>query len=260
MTVKRRYDDLKLHLAVLGEEHEISVKTRVWPTAVVEIIETARAITDGFTSIAAANAERAALKVSCKKGCTACCYQTVPVAPIEALHLAQVVDAMPEGRRSIVKSRFEAALAKLKELGLWRPEPRAGKWALRSTATTVHEQWEDISRRYFEAVIPCPFLEEGACSIYADRPSPCREYAVTSAPEECTKLSTEVRTIARPVHMGEVLTALSNEELGRDDKQIPLVLALAWARENGRSLQQKKDGEHLAMALVEQIQAADRSE
>lgn len=260
MTAKKRYDDLKLHLAVLGEEHEISVKTRIGPTAVVEMFETARAITDGLTSIAVAHADRESLKISCKKGCNACCYQAVPVAPMEALHLAQVVDALPETRRSILKSRFEAALARLKELDLWRPEPSAGKWALRSTATTPREQWEDASRRYFQARIPCPFLEDGACSIYAERPSPCREYSVTSPPEECATLSTEVRAIARPVHMGEVLTALSNEELKRDDKQIPLVMALAWARENGRSLLKKKDGEHLAMALVEQIQLADASE
>ncbi len=47
--------------------------------------------------------------VSCRAGCGACCRQIVPVSEIEAHHLKELVDAMPEPRRTTVRARFEEA-------------------------------------------------------------------------------------------------------------------------------------------------------
>ena len=42
-----------------------------------------------------------------------------------------------------------------------------------------------MARAYLKLDAPCPFLEDGACSIYEHRPTPCRQYWVTTDPELC---------------------------------------------------------------------------
>ncbi len=39
---------------------------------------------------------------------------------------------------------------------------------------------------YFRRAVACPFLEAERCSIHADRPLACREYAVTSPAAACS--------------------------------------------------------------------------
>ena len=46
-----------------------------------------------------------------------------------------------------------------------------------------------LGLEYFKPQIPCPFLEDESCSIYAERPFVCREYLVTSPAENCTTLN-----------------------------------------------------------------------
>src|SRR5262245_38765983 len=57
--------------------------------------------------------------VSCKAGCGACCRQAVPIAEVEAYHIRDLVDAMPEPRRSTIKARFADGKRRLQEAGLY---------------------------------------------------------------------------------------------------------------------------------------------
>jgi hypothetical protein len=72
---------------------------------------------------------------ACKRGCSHCCHQSVLISH----HEAELI-----GKRIGVK-----------------PKPFEG----------VRER-DDIESGYHN---PCPFLKEGACSIYAHRPTPCRQ-------------------------------------------------------------------------------------
>jgi Fe-S-cluster containining protein len=260
MAVAPRHDDRKLHLHVLGEEHELSAQARVGPTRVPEVLPLARSIADGVTKIALDHVRAHGENVSCRAGCTACCRQVVPLAPLEAARLAQVVEAMPKERRRAVKKRFEDAVKRMEAAGLLDPRAPRGRAALLSPAATPHERWEDVSLRYFALHMDCPFLEDGTCSVYPERPAACREYHVTTPAELCETLAPGMNVAPRPVRMGEVLKRFTNEALGRDDPNVPLPLALEWASVHGRALDQQGDGEALAMKLVEQIQRADDAE
>ena len=44
---------------------------------------------------------------------------------------------------------------------------------------------ESLARRYLALNLPCPFLDDDACSIYDHRLTPCRQYWVTSKPKLC---------------------------------------------------------------------------
>ena len=220
----------------------------------------ARAISEGITAIVIERERAEGRIVSCRAGCGACCTQLVPIAPAEAVRLAEVVEAMPGRRRGAVEDRFENAVRRLREIGLIDPETFPEQAALRSPAPTGKTPWEDVSSRYFDARIPCPFLEDGSCSIYSERPMVCREYNVTTPASLCAALSPDVRDIPRLVRMSEVMGDFTNRLLGRNDYNIPLTLSLGWARAHRDAFELEGDGEELAIGLVRRIQEADDSE
>jgi hypothetical protein len=86
---------------------------------------------------------RPALVVECQLGCAHCCYENVQVTIPEAILAAQALADPDDPRRTAVFKDVEVAAG----LGI-----------------------EDR----FAMVRPCPFLVDNACSIYADRPVPCR--------------------------------------------------------------------------------------
>jgi Fe-S-cluster containining protein len=224
------------------------------------LLPLARAISEGITAIAIAHERAEGRNVTCRAGCGACCAQLVPISPAEAVRLAEVVEAMPERRRGIVEARFENAVRRLREIGLIDRRAFPAQAALRSPAPTAKTPWEDVSHRYFDARIPCPFLEDGSCSVYPERPMVCREYNVTTPASLCATLTPDVRDIPRLVRMSEVTTAFTNRLLGRNDYNIPLTLSLGWAGVHRDAFDREYDGEEMAIELVRRIQEASESD
>lgn len=110
-------------------------------------------------------------KISCRKGCDACCHMLVALSSVEAERIAQRLWGMSESDRTgILKALSEQAeiLASIeKELG--------------------EDQEEDIRIAYWQKVIPCAFLDPKThlCRIYVVRPISCRTYMVKSPAKLC---------------------------------------------------------------------------
>ena len=253
-------DLLNLHLHLFDGDHEVSARYRTGPTKVMELLPLAREISEGITAIVIEHERSEGRNVSCRAGCGACCAQLVPIAPVEAVRLAEVVEAMPGRRREAVKARFENAVRCLRGIGLVDRRASPGQGALRSPAPTGKTPWEDVSHRYFDARIPCPFLEDGSCGVYPERPMVCREYNVTTPASLCATLTPDVRDIPRPCRMSEVMKDFTNRLLGRNDFNIPLTLSLDWARAHRDAFEREGDGEELAIELVRLLREADDSE
>ena len=249
-----------LHIRMFDGDHEVAARVRIGPTKVMELLPPAREISEGITAIAIERAIGEGGIISCRAGCGACCAQLVPVAPAEAVRLAEVVEAMPDRRRGAVKTRFENAVRRPRETGLVDRRASPGQAVLRSPAPTGKTPWEVVSRRYFDAGIPCPFLEDGSCGVYTERPMVCREYNVTTPASLCATMSLDARAITRLVRMSEVMKDFTNRLLGRNDFNIPLTLSFDWALANRAAFEREGDGRELAMELVRCIQAADDSE
>ena len=251
------YDDLKLHIHMFDGDHEISARFPTGSAKVMEMLPLARKISEGITVVAIGRALSQGENLSCRAGCGACCSQLVPIAPAEAVRLAEVVEAMPEGRGKAVRKRFEHAVRRLRAAGLVDRNAPPCQAALRASPQAGKSLWEDASRRYFDARISCPFLEEASCSVYSERPMVCREYNVTTPPSMCATLSPDARAIPRFLRMSEVMTEFTNKLLGRKDFNIPLTLSFDWARANREAFEHEGDGKELTMELVRCIQAAD---
>lgn len=106
--------------------------------------DAAAAIHGGYdTALRHARPERTA----CKRGCTHCCVSHVGVTAPEVFLIARHLKGK---RREMAASRVAAADAV-------------------THGRTVAERFADPT--------PCPLLEEGACGVYAVRPTACRSLA-----------------------------------------------------------------------------------
>jgi hypothetical protein len=86
--------------------------------------------------------------VACQSGCDHCCYQSVGVTPPEALAIW----------RHVLETTSEEELD-----------------ALRVRLRAFRDRTRDLSaRERVSPDLPCPFLEDHACSIYSVRPLSCR--------------------------------------------------------------------------------------
>ena len=248
------YDDAKLHLQILGAEHEVSCRVRLGRTRLGELVSLARSISAGIVGLATEHAVREGKTVSCQRGCTHCCRQLVPVAPLEAKRLSEVIAGLPAEQRTAIAQRFADALTKLEDAGLLRPKTGATQRALVSHETDASAAWNDVSRRYYELRIDCPFLENDACIIYDERPIACREYNAVTPPAMCESFDPAIETLERPVRMGEALTKAGNALAKTKDMAIALPLVPEWVAARAKVFTGEVDGEKLFWILVEAIE------
>jgi Fe-S-cluster containining protein len=181
----------------------------------------AQALANQVASLGEARTKREGLRISCTKGCGACCRQLVPISPTEARHLAALVTALPPERAAEVRQRFAEALSKIEAAGL----PPYGHPA------TDKPAYREFGLAYFRQGVACPFLQEESCSIHPDRPLVCREYQVTSPAAACATVGAgEVRQVPVPVQVWAVFSRSVSPD--GTVEWMPLIEALRFAAAN----------------------------
>lgn len=118
-----------------------------------------------------------AIPVSCGRGCDRCCrHYPTSIHALEIAHLYQHLRTRPD-----LESLIAACRGRVEDFEGWKtfcdetyPERGSG-------------EREDLAlEHYYDEGNRCPFLgEDGACTVYAHRPTTCRMYLATSAPEFC---------------------------------------------------------------------------
>jgi len=197
---------LQFALKIQGATINISAQLPdgpVRPTAVLPVIQD---ISSSIATLTENEAARVGKPISCREGCGACCRQAVPISPVEARMLSEYIEAQPEERREVLRSRFRAAVARLEASGI-APAVRAISPSSSSEPLLLDKQTAHaLGLRYFALGIPCPFLEEERCTIHPIRPLRCREYMVASPPEHCAHPETkEIVGVKPPVLLSRVL-------------------------------------------------------
>lgn len=190
-------------------------------------------------------------QVSCAKGCSACCSQIVPVSPAEAWMLADLVRALPPGRREAVVARFQAARDRLAAEAFGDTHGDGEKSRTDLVGMAMDYQALDIA---------CPFLEDHACSIHPQRPAICREFLATTPASNCrTAFATPVRSVPLAARFTECLSKVCAMAMGGEPHAIPLTLALHWAEENREAGRALYDPEALMSALFGFIAGGESS-
>lgn len=182
-----------VELTINGRRVAVQVKVPVGDVPPAKLLPLYRSIAELLTNLAVKNVEAAGHRVTCAKGCGACCRQLVPISALEARELVKLVERMPEPRRTVVKQRFAEIRRRLEQ-----DAPHLLPHLL-NPQDAPEPVLETLGDDYFALGMACPFLEGESCSIYADRPTACRQYLVVSNPVHCSELKSDnVRAIQAP--------------------------------------------------------------
>ena len=173
------------------------------------------------------------------------------LSEIEAHGLRNLVNQMPEPRKSIISRRFAEAKERMSEAGLLDK--------LQNSGQITKEEFRDLGLKYFEQGVACPFIEDESCSIHLDRPVVCREYLVVSPAENCSRLNGEpIKVLKIAIKMSEAIKCF-NESKDKSDGWIPLILALEWA-ENHPENSSERPGTEIFGELLKNLTNGDVSE
>lgn len=172
-------------LNIQGSRVEMRMTVPAAPVKPHRMLPVFQKMTNSFVGVSVDAVEAAGKAISCKMGCAACCRQPVPLAEVEIYQIADLVDSMPEPRRGEIKKRFADAFGHFTELSWFERLKDLRETYDRKNPDVLKTAFSEIFLEYFYAAIPCPFLENEACSIYENRPLACREYLVTSPAENC---------------------------------------------------------------------------
>lgn len=202
---------------------------------------------NSFADIGVSSAELDGRSVSCQSKCAACCLQPIPLAEMEVYQIAELVSAMPEPRRAMVKKRFADAMAHFRTAG-WFDSMMANKQRSPDGPSTKElKRAEDLVLEYFAERVDCPFLEDDLCSIYQDRPMACREYLVTSPPANCSNPSAEtVRTVELPVKPSRTLKAMAQTGRMQSEGLLLLIQAMELAEKYPEDFPQRTGEQWMA--------------
>lgn len=208
-----------------GGSIETDLEMPLAPVPIANILPLARALTDRLVELRVIEVEAEGRKISCTKGCGACCRQIVPISEVEARRIRDLVESLPEPRRSVIRSRFAESRERLDAAGL-----------LDSLLSNERLTWDKEARGrigidYFRLGLPCPFLEDESCSIHPDRPLSCREYLVTSPASSCAvPEKKKIEGVEFPTKVWTSFARLSGPGPRPDSvRWVPLALAPEWA-------------------------------
>lgn len=227
---------------------EISVPTGFIPIS--DVVPLMRSLGEQALRLEEANGQRAGHTVSCRKGCAACCRTLVPVSPPEAFRLKKQVEQLPGPERDRLLERLSTTKHALNEAGLLGQLVQLAETRTQLTDEDV----EPMNQAYYARRLPCPFLEDEACSIYDFRPAACRELLVTSPAELCLDMARNpIRPVSVPFRVATILSLTWAKLTGGPARLIPLPVALDWADRHADENRPRETGTTLLKMGVEKI-------
>ncbi|MCX8117646.1 MAG: YkgJ family cysteine cluster protein [Desulfobacterota bacterium] len=195
------------------------------PLGLADLVPPMQKLCDGIVGLALQRERKNGETISCHKGCEKglCCCQLVPLSPPEVFFLNDFLKGLPLEK----KVKIEAAFQKIREV----MDQRGVTEKIRNIEST--DEHQVIAYEYFRMGLPCPFLDEGACSIYPIRPFACREYNILSPSTLCADpFKKGIRKVKIPRSMTTATARLAAELNQTAPVLIPMPFALEWAREN----------------------------
>jgi hypothetical protein len=175
----------------------------------------------------------------------------VPLSPPEAFRLMDHVRQWPVEQQERLAMRLGETKSALAAHGIWQRLLDVAE----SEQLPNDEELAPLNEAYYSLQIPCPFLEEDACSVYEERPSACRELLVTSPPANCDDMASgKVEALPIPLRMGTILGLVWGELTASVPRMIPLPLVAEWVERHESERAQKWQGTVLLNSALDKIQ------
>lgn len=164
--------------------------------------------------------------ISCRKECTYCCYHYV-AAPLA--HGIVIVDYL-YNRKELLKQfihNYKKWCHKGYDISTSNDHTRIQAFSSSMPIENIIEVTRPLSMRYLEMEIPCPFLVNNICLIYAVRPFPCSGQYSVSPPDWCAPASEKKAEIYQLVPDDEDLMKmlqLADPQLMLHEVTLPILI------------------------------------
>ena len=167
-------------------------------------------------------------KLACEQGCDTCCTQNVMITAAEG----EVIHAY------INKAGKQAWLAKLLS-GQRRNEPAV--ISLNGYARACLER-EEVAKQKAN-LDPCPFLEQGSCTIYPVRPFACRCFGSTKRCQPGGQATLPDHVVSGSIAIQQVVEHLGHKEYW--GRLCDVLLALCEQKENKQTAEQLEEPDEI---------------
>jgi Fe-S-cluster containining protein len=217
---------IAFEIVILGKAIPFRVGVADEQARLADIVPLARAISTKLALTVIDDLSKNGQSVSCHKSCSACCNYLIPLSVPEVFCLREELVSMSAGASSrILRSCLATAERIL--------DRRLRKSYLEGFSKSGQPQMNQVSKWYAGLELACPFLSDGLCTLYEQRPIACREHMVTSSPRTCkSEESNEPEVVRMPVSVLDALGQFAADLEQSDVEAVMLPLALPWAQSN----------------------------
>lgn len=219
-----------------------------------ELVHICRQLADMIVEKVIQHRQQTASPTACKKGCSHCCHYMIPLSSAEAFRLDEEIQALPRDRkRKAIRSMLVAARRVL--------EYRVPKLVAEGHSEELQTPNLLVISDWFNSLhLPCPFLTDNSCRIYANRPIACREHLATGNPFGCKTTSKKIASVVEmPISIAEVLNEVSNRLEGTESESVILPVAIVWCNENTIRAEKTYPAKTLVNTLSDCLKTANRN-
>lgn len=244
-------------LRVSGEPVEMQLTVPAFKIKPQRMLPIFQEMSSAVVGLSVDAVESEGKQISCKAGCGACCRQAVPISEVEAYQISELVESMPEPRKSAVKKRFAAALEHFTTMNWFSELIDLKDMAYENTPGFSPAKYMETVMKYFHEGIPCPFLEDESCSIHPVRPLICREYLVTSPAENCQSPTAEtIKKVPIVLKPSKAMLGVGRTKNSEGISSLMLIEALDFVERHPEEFEEKT-GERWAADFFRELTRKD---
>lgn len=246
-----------LELDILGKEVNFHIGVGKGQAGLADIVPLARTLCAKIIDVVLESIRSDGGRIPCCKGCAACCScYLVPLSVPETLRLKEDISAEPGYRReSMSRACF---LAARRILSQEPPEQFMDQTAEALQASPA--ELNLVSSWYGNFKLPCPFLYNGACTIYERRPLACREYFIKGSAGVCKSQGGIAEVVEMPVQLPNALGQLASDLEGTSVEAVILPLTLVWCEDNPARAERTWSAAMMVKRFVEIVKAMARED
>lgn len=147
-------------------------------------------------------------QISCRKGCTHCCYHYVTVSVAQGIVIADYLYKRRELLTQFVHN-YEKWHRKGRSISESIDAARIQALSSSVPVERIIADTRPLSERYLKMHIQCPFLLENRCFIYEVRPLSCSGHYSASPPDWCAPETSQKPDIHHRIPNDQDLTELA---------------------------------------------------
>jgi Fe-S-cluster containining protein len=225
--IEQNTNIIGLNLNILGKPLHLDIAASDTKARLADIVPLATAVSEKIQHVITDNISANGQRIPCQAGCCTCCRFIIPLSVPEVFRMREYVFSRTTFEKNLIIRSFLLAARKV-----FQQKPPYFILDNPKNSEKSNIASKKLSDWYLKLNLYCPFLCDGLCTAYEDRPVACREHLVTGSSRGCRGQKIKAKVVPIPVSMVDVLGKLTAELEGAMEEAVMLPLAFLWYEHN----------------------------